>query len=517
MLPFLRRIIWWREERKLIENPAKQDDQKVRALLVTPHHEERELIERVGKQNNQQAQELLAAFHKLQCTMDPLIAAQVYNSRFCPLTGRLPDELILCILTFLRDDVVALSCLRIASRKFLYILGNELFEEYMDHRLYHPIVLPKVPKDQFRRLLQRDDRCDNCKRWNNTCNPQYSDCCKFRPRSAWGEDAAEYTQLHRKLHCYACNTLHFAYEFAFDKQESSNHQPKRQCLGQQGSVQLCKHIQITWATIKAHIDDWRRQQQYRGGDWQACLDSFNIECHDASHDTRCAASEPPTWPRARLNTMHIGLTHPDTVVLNLEWTPHSRIDTMALTAEGRIPAPELRLLFYRLRGLGPANALYPLFRFGDPPEMAFFGPLSHLRHFVHYQTGEDDQTSPPTALIPPIYTHVGLQPHISLVTGRHGKMLSMKLHPLRSTDAVSISSYCVVLRYETDIIICRARDLTDPTVKIVPTDCWLHAMDTQTYPHPQASHIRPQCRDITCVNYFKRHKGRHYCQGWDCF
>lgn len=258
---------------------------------------------------------------------------------------------------------------------------------------------------------------------------------------------------------------------------------------------MCNHIQITWAAIKAHIDDWRRQQHYRGGDWQACLDSFSIECHDASHDIRCTASEPPTWPRARLSTMYIDSANLDTVVLNLEWTPHSRIDTMALTANGRIPAPELRLLFHRLRGLGPANALYPLSRFGDPPEMAFFGPLSHLRHFVHYQTGENDQTRSLPTLIPSIHTDMGLQPHVSSINSGHGKKLTMKLHPLRSTGAASISSYCIVLRYERDIVICKARDLADPTVEIVPT----------------------HCKAITCVNYFKRHKGRHRCTGWNCF
>jgi hypothetical protein len=89
----------------------------------------------------------------------------------------------------------------------------------------------------------------------------------------------------------------------------------------------------------------------------------------------------------------------------------------------------------------------------------------------------------------------------------------MELHSLRNDGDTSIFSYCLALHYTTDIIVCKVRDLTDPTVKIAPSDCWLHAMDTQTYPHPQASQIRPQCRDIACVNYFKRRKGLHHCEG----
>ena len=56
--------------------------------------------------------------------------------------------------------------------------------------------------------------------------------------------------------------------------------------------------------------------------------------------------------------------------------------------------------------------------------------------------------------------------------------------------------------------------MTDPALKIIPTDHLLHAMDTQTHPHPQASHIRPQCRDVACVNYYQRRKDYYFCTAW---
>lgn len=122
MLSFLRRIKRWREERKLIESVEKQDNQIAQTPLVALNHEESEFIKNVKERNNQQAQELLAALHNLQYTMDPLISAKVYNIRFRPLTSRLPDELLLCVLDFLSDDVVTLSCLRIVSRIFFHRL-----------------------------------------------------------------------------------------------------------------------------------------------------------------------------------------------------------------------------------------------------------------------------------------------------------------------------------------------------------------------------------------------------------
>ncbi|KAF1365837.1 hypothetical protein EJ07DRAFT_94352, partial [Lizonia empirigonia] len=267
---------------------------------------------------------------ELQRAMDPLIAVQVYNNRFCPLISQLPEELLLCVCDFLRDDFAALLCLRIASRIFLRLLNSKRIfvwgskcsirgEDFNPH---------KALRLRFRELLQRDGRCNTCKRWNATHDSRLQDDCKFQQKFCGNS-------LRSRVHCDACDSLQDVFQFS---QQSVWHQPKRQCLGQQGSVQLCAHVSITWARIKVHIDDWRQNQRGEG-DWQACFDSFKIECHDPSHNTRCTGSEAPTWPRARLAT---STRDPDIVVLNLEWKPHGRIATLALTADGRIPAPELR-------------------------------------------------------------------------------------------------------------------------------------------------------------------------------
>ena len=493
-----------REERQFIKETSEAEEQERRK-----RREEREKRE---KRDDQYAQALLLTLSELQHTMDPLIAAQVYNNRFCPIS-RLPEELLLCILDFLCDDVIALHCLRIVSRIFFRLLKRQLVIGSNAWYRVAPVSTKSnasyLQRDlmlQFRRLLQRDGRCDNCRHWNDTCEYQLFDDCKFRQLFRRRPDGLRDHLLYRRLYCYACHSLQDVCEFSSTYQQSSRHQPERRCLGQQGSVQLCEHIQITWASIKAHIDDWRQQQ--RGGDWHGCLDSFNIECHDASHDTRCTASEAPTWPRALLGT---SILDSGIVVLNLEWTPHSRIDALALTADGRMPAPELRALFQRLRSLGPADNLCPPCRPGALPEMAFFSPWSRIGHFTYYKTGEDDKIGPPPASFPPLPTYSWLLWNDNHGRGRNGKKLDITPHYPRGARGTGISSQCLVVSYEKDIMICKRTAITDPAVNIIPTDDWLHAMDTRTYPHPQASHIRPQCRDVACTNYYRRQKDRYAC------
>ncbi len=74
----------------------------------------REIERRIQREKRDKRQSRASSSRctELKRTMDPLIAAQVYNSRFCPF-GWLPEELVLRILDFLDDDAVTLHCLRI--------------------------------------------------------------------------------------------------------------------------------------------------------------------------------------------------------------------------------------------------------------------------------------------------------------------------------------------------------------------------------------------------------------------
>jgi hypothetical protein len=483
------RIQQWREERQ------RTKEKEVREAEWRAQRE---------KRDDEQARALHLTLCELQRAIDPLIATQIYNTHFCPLISRLPKELLLCIFDFLCDDLVALRCLRIVSKTFFQLLNSRTTVWNKASPIRDNIYgLHSVPSHEFRRLLQRDGRCSNCKRWNIKHGFWMYDDCKFQQTLGLKPSRApEYRRWHM-LDCDVCQSRHDIHQFPYPYQG--------RCLGQLGSVQLCEHYQITWGTIKAHIEHWRQQQQFRRGDWEAWIDNFNIECHDASHDTCCTVSEAPTWPRARLGT---SMYKPGFVSLILEWKPHSRMDAFSLTADGQIRVTELRAMFQKLRSLGPADDLWPAAYLGALPEMAFFSSSSCNGRFVYYKTGEDDKVGPPPELSPP------LPPASSLSTAHHheqvwrGKKLDIRPHYRKDTSGTTLSSQCLVVSYKKDILVCSIAAMMDHTSRLVPTDHWLHAMDTRTYPHPRVSHIRPECRVVACVNYYRRRKDLYSCDYW---
>ncbi|EHK16740.1 uncharacterized protein TRIVIDRAFT_65511 [Trichoderma virens Gv29-8] len=242
----------------------------------------------------------------LQRTMDPLVAVQVYNYNSSPIC-RLPDELLLHIIHFLGDDILAMHCLRRVSWSFRRLINKSDMMNPLLLQLsltYESLSesswsLPANLREQLRQRLQRDGMCDECKLWcdvpvkgwlkqiiqasnlsNLNHNRAYWSHCKFGFRSLRGRPQCDTCGNHQDVQ-------------ASSSSSSKHHRGarERQCLGCQGAVQLCEHIHISWATIEAHLTDW---QQRKPGDWQACFDNFDIECHDPSHDTRCRPEEAPT-------------------------------------------------------------------------------------------------------------------------------------------------------------------------------------------------------------------------------
>lgn len=506
-------IILWirkrREQHRLLEERKKREAERQ--------------IQR-EKRDYEHGRTLQLTLHELQGTMDPLIASQAYNNRFCPLT-RLPEELLLKVVDFLRGDDVTLCCLRITSTIFLRLLYRQLTDP--------PLALRPWLRFQFRRLLQRDGRCENCRRWNDAQVRSSHDPCEFQ-KSNLRDAPMFYGRQFRhteygRPHCIACDTDHDTCQFpmAYEQPPQAQYPGPRLCLGQQGSVQLCEHVHIAWASITTHIEDWRRRQRGEAGggaedNWQACLDSFYIECHDPTHDTRCTASEAPTWPRARLGTSKgFWYDDPDIVVLFLEWKPHGRIDALMPTTDGRIPAPELRALFRRFRRLGPADLLYPPGRPEALPEMACFTPSFPMYYKMEEQEEKEEAAGNKAPLLPSLPPPTSSEWELSLfyqsLTGRskigkNSRRLDVKPHYLRGAGDTSITSQCLTVSYQKAIMVFQTTALTDPGIKLVPSDHWLHAMDRRTYPHQQAKQFRPQCRDESCTNYYRRLKS--YCL-WD--
>ncbi|KAI1165941.1 hypothetical protein F5B18DRAFT_609249, partial [Nemania serpens] len=256
-------------------------------------------------------------------------------------------------------------------------------------------------------------------------------------------------------------------------------------MGRQGAVRLCEHVCISWITIEKHIIKWQRRKP---GDWQACFDHFNIECHHRSHNTRCTAESSPTWPRARLQS---GVD--DWVVLTFEWAPHSGFDFFTFTPDGRMPASELRELFCKYRQ-GLAGMLLPSQHPGSIPEMACFRDDCTC---VHYKTGDDETQQRTIERLP---CHAAS--HSITRQGQIVKRVSMSRHGPKGLD-----STCLITTYQLEIPICRK---TDRRGTVNPTHEWLHAMDGNTYPHPIARGVMPLCKDKDCVNYYRRRRTLSY-------
>lgn len=456
--------------------------------------------------------QMVLTLHDLQRTMDPLIAAQVYNNSHSLLT-RLPEELLLCILHYIGDDMLTLFCLRRVSRVFRRLIYEPDIWKYMyepEKWNYMSNPFPRmfayldetgwdVPIDnKLRQRLQRDGMCDKCILW-----------CDVSVKGWFGQIIEAFkgtrdgflgckfqSQLGSGLHYDACDSHRDVLAFPPSKQQPDKRE--RRCLGCQGAVQLCEHIHISWAAIETHITNWQRRKPE---DWKACFDHFDVECHDPSHDTRCTAEEAPTWPRARLQS---AASNKNLVVLNLEWKPHSGLHAFTLTPDGRAPASELRALFQRYRQ-GVADILLPSYPSNPLPEMACFGPTKC--GCLHYEKGDNKRPSA-----------ADLSNHASFFFGddrtcgcrgghkynrdhgygQNGQRIDMGKHwPMGTCNSV-----CLVTTYQRDVLVCHKIDRN----KIKPTHEWFHAMDPETYPRRRANYGLPLCKDKGCMNYYRRPK-----------
>ncbi|KAI1409143.1 hypothetical protein F5Y13DRAFT_95995 [Hypoxylon sp. FL1857] len=447
--------------------------------------------EDLEKQKQEQAQtQMLLTLRDLQRTNDPLVAAQVYNKRHSPLC-RLPEELLLHILHCIGEDAVSLCCLRRVSRLFRRLINEPVIwkrvsPQYAAGSIYFIsdcCYLSADAKKQLQQCLRRDGMCDRCHKSSDPpfrLLPKYCNFSSICPCP---------------LYCDACGSNHNVYAFSFNQDCGRR---ERTCLGRQGAVQLCEHIHISWATVEAHISRW---QQRSPGDWQACFDNFNIECRDPSHDTRCTAEEPETWPRARLQTAK---RDQNLVVLNLEWTPHSGLDAFTLTPDARVPVTELRALFQRYRQ-GPASILFPSYPSNPLPEMVCFGPTKCI--CLHYEMETDWKmltiTGPSGRLRffrddrNGCISHHWRQRRYGY---GHGQKVRMRKHWPRGEH----NPICLVTIYQQDVLVCRKTDRN----KFNPTHEWYHAMDPATHTHPSSRNDSPLCKDASCMKYYRSARTR---------
>ncbi|KAK3353853.1 hypothetical protein B0T25DRAFT_221906 [Lasiosphaeria hispida] len=478
----------------------------------------------VGKQPPQQEDQKMLVLQRLERTMDPLIAAQIYNRDYSPIY-RLPTELLLLVIDncMASGDQLVSEYLRRVSRRFRLLIDNHFLKsdpfkftiDNPDPRIYLKRKLEFIPR------IQGDGLCAKCKLHRDSFRPRYTNRVRvlyFRECEFGGGFDMLGGPLGRpKLHCGGCGAHHHKATFAALEQGKSKR--RRQCLGRQGSVRLCDHVSLYWHVIERHITDW--QQRGSPGGWEGCFDDFLVECRDPSHGSpRCAPGCVPTWPRARLRRAR------DRIVLHLEWAPHSGPGAFGLTRpDKQALAPDLRSLFRRYRR-GAASCFFPSCGWDPLPEMACFSP--NVCGCLYYETGgetvgiggdvaadvctifrECSDSGLPRCTGGSNHSCWGATVPMS---GKNTTRISMDVHPAGETGG----SVCLVTTYEREIMVCHGTQQG----KLSPSHWWLHAMDPTTYPRPPRLFSLPLCWDENCSNY-RRKPAFSSCHGgeklnWEC-
>lgn len=444
---------------------------------------------------------------------DPLIAAQIQNMKESHL-ARLPEELLLCVLDSIGDDIVALFCLRRVSRKFRRVINTKRIWEHMRLPLWWqrneictdtPNVFSNDERQQMHRLLRHNGMCDDCKPWCRVSPQGWSICaeqllimyaidhrldgaCKFQ---AFSSD---------RLDCHGCGTSQNVGTFAPSDQDPS-YKEYRQCLGRQGAVKLCEHVRVYWSDIESHMMEWKRRRP--GGwdeeDWKACMDNFRVECRDPSHEGECAAGDGPMWPRARLEDAVSG---PRTVILSLEWNHHSRLDALTYHPGGRARASDIRALIKECRA-GAGGILFSSARPDSLPEMECYD--STKCRCLYYQV-EGDET--PVTESPQPNHRLPLSHTFPRCGHPHRVSRGSPDHLTESFDATNHGTTgadpsCLVMRYQRRVALFKRENRG--TKHMNPGHAWFHAMDPGTYPRPSGLRL-PLCRREDCMNYCRRPK-----------
>jgi hypothetical protein len=472
--------------------------------------------------NEQQSQQLRLALQRIGSTMDSLIASQTYNQRICPF-ARLFEELLLRIAQLL-VDIPSLLCLRYTSSVFLRLTNDSTvwtasgLKKNPPHWAAETAWCHLKRKEQIRvaNLLFGGSQCNN---WTQWWQSQVQTGVYFRrdPFDQIHKTSASWDKSSQALPCEPCGTSHDHSHFSTSWPADFGDRPLR-CLGQQGFVQLCAHLHISWACVAAHINYWRHRHpavlEANGEDArQACIDSFLIKCRHTSHETRCTldGTMTPTWPRARLQTTPITKD----IVLAMEWAQHAPLKSATTRADGRLFAHEIRGIFRAMRAQGPADLMFPPCPSGALPEMDFFSPslVCGLQCLVAYDGLTELKSTTSSAMrwqrdsnyiLSAQKVNYVTRERRRFKTGWNVQKMGLRRH--HSAKGSELTCQCFVVTYENDVRICAGHELLNKEFKLFPTVEWLRAMDPDTYEYPDGDEIRPLCKDRSCSSYYSRRR-----------
>lgn len=485
-------------------------------------------------------------------SVHPLLAACAHNKEFGRLL-KLPDEILLTILSFLLPDLrdiysIRRVCRRLRSVTDDYSLAFQLFNGHNidkgSHMLYHDrfisrensrapfrIVLPLQSEPEFQLTIMKDTLCKPC---------QAAHGGRMPPKGCVFIESSE-----KNIHCGGCHSHHNTNSFSHAQRQREARD--RVCIGREGRLRLCEHVSIGWADIEDHL-----VASSRKADFFEAVSDFHIACEHPSHNFACKSTSRPapsetscndhTRPCARLQ---IDRNSPDSswapISLVLCWKPYSSFMTLAAPENGQIEATKLRELF-GVYGKDAARFIVPGPNQNTTPEMLCFDP-DQCGHIL-YRNGERPQVTIYERLSTP---HPSSEPEdppeeatqeiteIPLDADHKDasrfKGLGQADHYVEFNEARGQSgiyvyecpedhdgqdpSRCLMTSYRRAIHLGHL-DRRRPG-ELNPSHQWFHAVDQDSYAsigaevpswaEPVALFLnpksRPRCRDAACRNYFQ--------------
>lgn len=479
-------------------------------------------------------------------SVDPLLAACVHNKEFSLLL-KLPDEILLAILQFLRSDIRDIYYIRRVCRRLRCLTEDKTLEPGLfcdpqvlrgSHMLHRdrftskennrmPFgVLPWDSMPEFVATIRKQTLCEQC---------QIAHQGRIRPHVCVFVEAPM-----KFIYCAGCNTHHT--RNAFSHTQRRRNSENRICIGREGRLQLCEHVSISWADIEAHLAMSSREK-----DVFKALADFHIVCKHPSHNFACkstsrlAPSEVScndhTRPCARLQVdRYSPMRHATSIWLVLCWKPYSSSKILTAPENGQIEATRLREL-YDEYGKNAARFIVPGPSQNPTPEMLCFDP-DRCSHIL-YRNGKSPQASLNDRLCNPhplsrngpiTRTEIGLdEDHQdpSRFTGLGWTDHYVEFKESRGQSGIYVyecdekhndqdSTRCLMTSYRRTILLSYI-DIRNPTARN-PGHQWFHAIDQDSYPSIQAEGgvwskvrayfddktiSRPRCRDVACRNYYQ--------------
>ncbi|KAK3934623.1 hypothetical protein QBC46DRAFT_273420 [Diplogelasinospora grovesii] len=425
----------------------------------------------------------------------PLVAATLHNCQHSPIY-RMTEEILMIIMKHLDADILTQHCLRRASRLFRrLILGShyrpyspnpgvddmrylwDLNDEYWTLRGFEPGHM-----DMLRSRLRNDQLCTAClqsSELNRTSENSLAWIgCKF---SSWPRSQC-------RLHCAGCDRFHDGRAFS----AAQAGKEKRICIGREGALRLCEHIQISWSDVESGL---ARCSTVVGAKPTAA----EIRCDKAIHRACCQTKE--ARPTICLEKAPDGRC----AFLTLTWTAHARLD---VNEQGRFDSHQVRSMFQRHRRTGAHFLML-----GSQPGS---GPLMEMRCFgradctcLSYATGQEGSGPGSGQSNTKGYKDcLGRRPgwaswhqvtDFDLIT----ESVGIRLCPRSSTS----EKQCVATHYARRIQLDLARRIQiDWIPRCNPNHKWFHALDPDSYVLDDTTleNVWPSCKDASCRNYHRR-------------